>query len=360
MKSEQELISIIVLAYNTEQYITKCLNSILKQTYEKIEVIVINDGSTDKSSNKINRIAARDKRVKVIERENKGTYQSRLEGYKKAKGKYIMFVDSDDWILKNMVETMYNRLKEYDTDVVRCQYRKYTKDNITIPKTILNRNVLMDVEHLEPQFFDLLYRTNYCNTICKQLMKKELLKNIIEIEENLNYCEDLACNLTIYKEMKSILFIPEELYVYNTNHSYKARKSSVEEIKKKINNTIYVYYQLYLSTKEFDMKDRKTYKKIAAMRMIEKLVILFGELVKSNLNKKQVLAYISEILEDKRVIEVKKIVDTDIVMICNEIKQMNKITIKACELLLTNKLNQLYTYDRLVYNPFLKKMLKNI
>lgn len=359
MKSEQELISIVVLAYNTEQYITKCLNSILKQTYKKIEVIVINDGSTDKSSNKINRIAVKDKRVKVIERENKGTYLSRLEGYKKAKGKYIMFVDGDDWILKDMVEIMYNRLKEYQTDVVRCQYRKYSKDNIAIPKTILNRNVLMNVESLEPQFFDLLYRTNYCNTICKQLFKKELAKDIIEIEENLNYCEDLACNLKIYQKMRSILFIPEELYVYNINHSYKTRKSSIDEIKKKINDTIYVYYQLYLSTKEFDMKDRKTYKKIAAMKMIEKLVILFGELVGSNLNKKEVLFYISKILEDKRVLEIKKTIGEDIIIICNEIKQMNKSTIKACELLLNNKLNQLYAYDKLFYNPIYRKMLKN-
>lgn len=231
MKSE--LISIIVLVYNTEQYITKCLNSILKQTYDNLEIIVINDGSTDKSSSKINRIAARDKRIKVIERENKGTYLSRLEGYKKAKGKYIIYVDSDDWISKDMVEIMYRNMKETKADIVRCQYKRYENDNVTIPKNILNRNVLMDIEHLEPQFFDLLYTTNHCNTICKQLMKKSIMKNIGSIEENLNFCEDLACNLKIYQEMKSILFLPDELYVYNYNHSYKARKSSVEEIKKK-------------------------------------------------------------------------------------------------------------------------------
>ncbi len=351
-----ELISIIVLVYNTEQYITKCLNSILKQTYEKIEVIVINDGSTDKSSQKINRIAARDKRVKVIERENRGTYQSRLDGVKKAKGKYIMFVDSDDWILKDMVQTMYDRLKEYETDVVRCQYRKYTKDNIMIPKTNLNRNVLMDVEHLEPQFFDLLYRSNYCNTICKQLIKKELLENITEIEENLNYCEDLACNLKIYQNMKSILFIPEELYVYNINHSYRTRKKNIEEIKEKVNNTIYTYYDLFLSTRKFSMKDRKNYRKIAAMRMIEKLSILFSDLTKTELSKKEIISYFDEIMEDKRVQEIEKVLSMEkISSICNEIKQMNKIKIKACDLLLNRKLNQLYNYDKMIYNILIRK-----
>lgn len=351
-----ELISIIVLVYNTEQYITKCLNSILKQTYEKIEVIVVNDGSTDKSSQKINRIAARDKRVKIIEREHRGTYQSRLDGYKKAKGKYVIFVDSDDWILKDMVQTMYDRLKEYQTDVVRCQYRKYTKDNITVPKTNLNRNVLMDVEHLEPQFFDLLYRSNYCNTICKQLIKKELLENISEIEENLNYCEDLACNLKIYQSMKSILFIPEELYVYNINHSYRTRKKTVQEIKEKIDNTIYVYYDLLLSTKIFAMKDRKTYKKIAAMRMIEKLSILFSDLTKTNMSKKEIASYFNKIMEDKKIQEVTKVLSEEKTnTICNEIKQMNKIKTKACDLLLNHKFSQLYNYDKMLYNLLIRK-----
>ena len=109
MKSE--LISIIVLVYNTEQYVNKCLNSILNQTYDNLEIIVINDGSTDKSSNKINRLAKKDNRIKVIERENRGRYLSRLEGYKNAKGKYILFVDGDDWIDKRTVEVMHDAIK---------------------------------------------------------------------------------------------------------------------------------------------------------------------------------------------------------------------------------------------------------
>lgn len=352
-----ELISVIVLVYNTEQYITKCLNSILKQTYEKLEVIVVNDGSTDKSPNKIHRIAERDRRVKIIEKkENKGIYQSRLAGYKKAKGKYIMFVDSDDWIQKDMIQIMYDRLKEYDADVVRCQYRKCLNDRIIVPKTNLNRDVLMDVEHLEPQFFDLLYRTNYCNPICKQLIKKELLENISEIDQNLNYCEDLACNLKIYTQMKSILFIPDELYIYNTNHSYQSRKKIEEEVKKKIDDTIYVYYNLLLSTKEFSMKDRKTYKKIAAMRMIEKLSILFSDLTKTKLSKKEIVSYFNNLMQDKRIQEVKKILNNEKTeLIYNEIQQMNKLTKKACDLLLNDKLTQLYNFDKMIYNLIVKK-----
>lgn len=356
MKSE--LISIIVLVYNTEQYVNKCLNSILKQTYENIEVIVINDGSNDKSSKIINRIASKDKRIKLIERENKGRYLSRLEGYKQAKGKYIMYVDSDDWISKDMVELMYKNLKETKADVVRCQYKRYENDNITIPKSILNRNVFMDLEHLEPQFFDLLYRTNHCNTICKQLMKKSIMKDIDKVEEDLDYCEDLACNLEIYKNMKSILFMPDELYVYNINSCYRTRKSTIDEIKKKLQDTIYVYYNLYLSTKEFEIKDSKNYKKIAAMKMIEKINILISELTRTKLSKKEVISYIEEILEDKRLKEIFSVLEEEnINLLAYELKKINKRTVKACELLINKKLNQLYTFDLLFLNPL--KLIKN-
>lgn len=343
-----ELISVIVLAYNTEQYINKCLNSILKQTYKNIEVIVINDGSTDKSSKIINKIAQKDDRVRVIERENKGRYFSRLEGYKKAKGKYILYVDSDDFICKDMIELMYNNLKTYKVDVVRCQYKHYKNDNITIPKSILNRNVLLDIEHLEPQFFDLLYRTNHCNTICKQLMKKSVMTDIKDIDEDLNYCEDLACNLKIYKKMKSILLMPDELYIYNINNCYKSRKSNILEIEKKINDTIYVYYNLYLSTKDFNMKDKKTYKKLAAIKMIEKLSILFAELINTKQKKKITLEKIQDVLKDKRVIEILKNIEKDkIDSLLSELKEVNKRTCKAIKLLLKEKYNNLYTFDRI-------------
>ena len=346
MKSE--LISIIVLVYNTEQYVNKCLNSILNQTYDNLEIIVINDGSTDKSSSKINRLAKKDNRIKVIERENRGRYLSRLEGYKNAKGKYILFVDGDDWIDKRTVEVMHDAIKESKADVVRCQYRKYENDSIITPKSVLNRNVLMNVEQLEPQFFDLLYKTNYCNTICKQLMKKSVMKDIKKIEEDLNYCEDLACNLEIYKNMKSILFMPDELYVYNINHSYKARKSNLKEVTKKIQDTIYVYYNLFESTKEFEIKNRKEYKKVAAMRMIEKLTILVADLIKTGISKKKFIEIFEEIATDKKYKEIVKILEKENVEdICINIRNINKKTIKNCELLLNEKYTQLYNYNKL-------------
>lgn len=346
MKSE--LISIIVLVYNTEQYVNKCLNSILNQTYDNLEVIVINDGSTDKSSKKINKIAQKDKRVRVIERENKGRYLSRLEGYQEAKGKYILYIDGDDWINKDTVLKMYEAIKETKADVVRCQYQKYIDNNLITPKSVINRNVLMNVEELEPQFFDLLYKTNYCNTICKQLMKKSVMKDINKIDFDLNYCEDLACNLKVYKNMKSILFMPDELYVYNINHSYKRNKMNKDQIMKKIQDTIYVYYQLYLSTKEFDIKNKKEYRRVAAMRMIEKLTILFSDLIKTGMSKHKYIFYVNNILKLDEVKEIFKEFDEDRSVIYKDIREIKRRTIKNCELVINKKINQFYAYNKVL------------
>ena len=348
-----ELISIIVLVYNTEEYVNKCLKSILNQTYSNLEVIVINDGSTDRSSKKINAIASHDKRIKIIERENKGRYLSRLEGYKKASGKYIFYIDSDDWIKKDTIEKMYNAIKETKADVVRCQYQKYINNHIVTPKSFLNRNVLMDIEHFEPQFFDLLYKTNYCNTICKQLMKKSVMKDIKNVGEELDYCEDLACNLKIYKNMKSILFMPDELYIYNFNHSYKKIKISKDEILKKIEDTIYVYYELYNSTKEFDIKNKKEYRKVSAMRMIEKLSILICDLLKTGITKKEFNDILDNIVNDTKVKAIyKELKDEDTSEIYKDIRvyDLTKRVIKNSDLLLNKKFNQLYNYNKLFLN----------
>lgn len=351
MKSE--LISIVVLVYNTEQYVVKCLNSILNQTYKNIEIIVINDGSTDKSAQKLNKLANKDNRIRIIDRENKGRYLSRLDGYKEAKGKYIIYVDSDDWIAKNTIEVMYNAMKESKADAVRCQYKRYENDSIVIPKSVLNRNVLMNIENFEPQFFDLLYKTNYCNTICKQLMKKSVMKNINKIQENLNYSEDLACNLEIYKTMKSILFMPDELYVYNLNHSYRTRNASIEEVTKKMEDAIYVYYNLYLSTKEFEIKNKKEYRKVAAMRMIEKLSILLDDLIKTGISKNEFVTYTEFLLENKKIVEIFKVLENcDYDSIFIELKHLTKRNIKNCELLLNKKISQIYTFNKVLSKIF--------
>ncbi|MGL5969310.1 MAG: glycosyltransferase family 2 protein [Kluyvera sp.] len=120
-----DLISIIVPVYNVEQYLSRCLESLLSQTYKNIEIILVNDGSTDSSGILCDEYAGRDTRIRVVHKQNGGLSSARNTGISIAKGKYIGFVDSDDWITDDAYEYLYNLLIKFDADLsiagfVRC------------------------------------------------------------------------------------------------------------------------------------------------------------------------------------------------------------------------------------------------
>ena len=122
MSENIKLISIIIPVYNTEKYLERCLNSLIQQTVKKIEIILIDDGSTDSSGNICDNYAKNHENIKVIHQMNRGQAAARNEGLKIAGGKYIGFVDSDDWVKYDMYETMLEVIENENCDVVECDY----------------------------------------------------------------------------------------------------------------------------------------------------------------------------------------------------------------------------------------------
>lgn len=120
------LISIIVPVYNVEQLLERCVESICSQTYENIEIILVDDGSTDKSGELCDEYAKKDSRIKVIHKTNGGLSDARNAGLEIAMGDYVSFIDSDDWIEKEFHEKLYNALMRYNCDIAGCKYRKCT------------------------------------------------------------------------------------------------------------------------------------------------------------------------------------------------------------------------------------------
>ena len=126
---KQELISIVVPIYNTDSYLEKCIKSIINQTYKNLEIILINDGSTDNSLNIINKYKKQDHRIRVINQSNKGLSECRNIGIKKSKGEFIAFIDSDDYVDLKYIEILYKNIKEYDECYSRLSFNEHG-DNI--------------------------------------------------------------------------------------------------------------------------------------------------------------------------------------------------------------------------------------
>ena len=111
-------VSVIIPAYNIEDYIGRCLESIIKQTLKDIEIIVVNDGSNDNTLAIINVFARKDNRIKIVDKKNKGSIEARKSGFKVANGEFILFIDGDDWIENDCLEILYDNVKKNNSDIV--------------------------------------------------------------------------------------------------------------------------------------------------------------------------------------------------------------------------------------------------
>lgn len=216
-------VSIIVPFFNTEKYIEKCLNSLVNQTLSDIEIICVNDGSTDNSMITVRRFALKDSRIKIIEQQNLKQGAARNNGMKIATGEYIGFVDSDDWIDLDYYEKLYMAAKKYDADIalatnIRVGRRKSKKRlNITEEKVVRSLQDKFDICH---------QWKNECptNKIYRHLMLKD---NKITWPENC-YCEDKLYTTQAVYYANAVVAVPNVNYYYfrnpNSTVNSKAKK----------------------------------------------------------------------------------------------------------------------------------------
>lgn len=354
-KNNEDLISVIILVYNSEKYLRKCINSIINQTYKNKEIIIINDGSTDKSEEIIKEyiLNNNNNNIKFINRsENKGTMYSRCEGYNNANGKYIMFVDSDDWIDDIMLEKMYSYMLEYNVDLVKCNYKLHRDRNISYNKEIINAPTIYQKEKFEPYLYDILYDTAYCNCVWMQLIKRDKLIGIEEINKNLKYGEDLQINLLILKNINSLLFVPDYLYNYYINEESITNKIEFGTIIKKIMDSVDTYNVLYNYVNIFKINNKDKYRKMAIVKLSFYLTMISLQLfanLKCNVDIK------NSILELRN----KNINKNDEKMIFNKLKSKNIIFALGFKLFMKNNLIYFEIYSKTIYK-FISKMYKII
>lgn len=204
-----DLITIVIPIYNVESYLKKCIDSVLQQTYRNLEIILVNDGSTDGCPEICDEYKKVDKRIIVIHKKNGGLSDARNAGIQNSHGKYILFVDSDDFIKKECVEILYKNIKEYNKDISIGQIEQFSIYEEVKEKNI--KQIIWQYNKIEAME-QLLYNTRYTSSTAGKLFLTDLFKEI-RFPFGKKY-EDLATVYKIIYASNGVVVTNKEVYNY--------------------------------------------------------------------------------------------------------------------------------------------------
>lgn len=307
------LISIIVPVHNSEKYLKRCLDSIIAQSYKNIEIIIIDDGSTDTSNEICKEYSLIDNRIKMITIKNSGVSNARNKGLNIAKGEYIAFVDSDDTIDKKFIETMYEYCQKYDSKLCAVNLNYCYKNQ-------LDRPLKMKTGVFNKEQYYILLIKNVKGFVCNKLYHKSLINNI-RFNSKISICEDLLFNIEIATSVKNIVVINEYLYNYfqnnegTYNNTYNSKRISeiyaYDRIIKLVNNNcpeallMYKYEYLIMAINQKNKYKKAKYNNKEEYKIIEDSI------------KK----YYKEIMSSKQIKLIKKIY----IILCNRYSKLIEI-----------------------------------
>lgn len=265
-----DLISIIVPIFNVEKYLKQCLNSIINQTYRNLEIILVDDGSPDNCGSICDEYAKQDSRIKVIHKNNGGLSSARNSGLDIANGEYISFIDSDDYVAENFIETLYKLCKDNSVEIAECGFLRFPNDNKDKQeekKEIKIFNKIEKIKHL----YDINLATRTV-VVWNKLYKRNIYKDIRFPEGKINE-DEFTTYKALYKCEKNIAITNEKLYYYRYNEeSIMGRSFNIKRLalldalkerrdffiknnEKDLFDLTVIYYQHYLYEYFFLVKD---------------------------------------------------------------------------------------------------------
>ena len=211
-------VSVIVPVYNGERYIHRCIDSLINQTYRNIEIILVNDGSSDNSENIIHEYAERDSRIKLYNQKNQGVSVARNVGLNKANGKYVMFVDADDYIELNMVAEMVNKI-QYENTIVFCDNTEIWAKSTDIRKLFVG----LSEDNLSKEIVLREIASGRAGLVCGKLFDREIVvAHNIRFDSNVKVCEDQLFFLEIVILCEHFIHVPQALYHYDRRNENSA------------------------------------------------------------------------------------------------------------------------------------------
>lgn len=295
------LVSIIVPVYNVEKYLNECIESIVNQSYENIEILLINDGSTDFSGKMCDEWAKRDNRINVFHQKNKGISAARNLGIEKSKGEYLIFIDSDDYVDKNYVEYLYQSLVQNKTDMALCGFNYVNEDGeyiadstCTLKNNIITRNQMFWNLKLENSWYYLMS--------CNKIYKKSFFDKVKYPEGKVH--EDVAIFHYLVEQTEKISIIQTPLYYY------RKRLNSITNTKKDIKRSVDIFdieverYRFFLKKGETELSFyflKRAYSEVLQVmknfsfnenkEIINKIVLQILKELKFNIRSLKVLLY---------------------------------------------------------------------
>ncbi len=220
-------ISIIIPVYNAESYLNQCLDTVINQSLDDIEIILINDGSTDNSLDICYKYSKKDSRVKVIDKKNEGPSVARNLGITSASGKYICFIDADDWIELDMCKKLYNDIEFNNADFIMCNFIKQTEGQEELIDSGINSKILCgkDITYsliiplIEKKGIGIHKLATFRGPWGKLYKRETILQNKISFKKDLIIGEDFMFNCEYLIEAKKVVINKEYFYNYRINNS---------------------------------------------------------------------------------------------------------------------------------------------
>lgn len=223
-----ELVSIIIPVYNSELFLERCIKSILTQDYKNFELLLIDDGSKDLSGKICDDFSIMDERVVVYHKKNNGVSNARNFGIDQCKGKYVVFVDSDDWVENNYISNLYNFIQNNNLDLACTSFKMIKKNE---KKMFKYENELLKEEEKSIKYFDFIHKVS--SAPWGKIFKVDVIKdNEIKFEEGIPFAEDFMFLLDYYYCIKSVGLFEETTYNYNCINENQAMKKTYKDMYK--------------------------------------------------------------------------------------------------------------------------------
>lgn len=248
------LISVIIPIYNVENYLNKCIDSVINQTYQNLEIFLVDDGSNDNCGIICDQYKKIDNRIKVIHKKNGGVSSARNLGLENVHGEYVIFIDSDDYLENNMIEKLFIEINKHNSDVSACNYFIESNESKIIALDICP-TIFDNIQYKE----SLVNSKSICGYLWNKLYRRSILmndNNYIIFDENVKILEDLLFNLRVAENVKKVSYICDPLYHYIQRENSALNSNNIL----KMESSLSVYLKIIKELDKYNIEEVNNYK----------------------------------------------------------------------------------------------------